>query len=261
MSTEFVGTNMSIAGDNASNKKNYKYPKIELPKFSGEIKKWLQFWFQFRKIHEDMQIENEDKFQYLIQAMIPGSRASDLVQSFPPTAENYEKVIQSLKHRFSREELLVEVYVRELLKLVLQNTMKPNEKPQLASLYDKLETHIRSPESLGVTADKCAAMLYPLVESALPEELLRVWQRGVVLGNNVESKERLTRLLQFIGSEVENKQRIAMAVKGFDLNTESEKHKKSKTRKGCANCDRVVNYEGRKDKMYLLHWRTPESRL
>lgn len=191
--------NLSIAGDNASNRRNFKLPKIELKKFNGEVKEWLQFWAQFKKIHENTLIDNEDKFQYLIQAMTPGSRASELVQSFPPTTKNYEKVIKSLKY-FGRDELLVEVYVRELLKLVLQNAMRPDEKPQLASLYDKLESHIRALESLGVTTEKCAAMLYPLVESSLPEELLRAWQRGVILGNNVESKERLTKFLQFIGS-------------------------------------------------------------
>ncbi|XP_077282626.1 uncharacterized protein LOC143908737 [Temnothorax americanus] len=63
----------------------------ELPKFSGELKNWLQFWSLFKNIHEDSSITKKDKFQYLIQAMVKDSRAYELVNSFPPTAINYDK--------------------------------------------------------------------------------------------------------------------------------------------------------------------------
>ncbi|KAF2891198.1 hypothetical protein ILUMI_14975, partial [Ignelater luminosus] len=66
------------AGDNADSKRRFKLPKIELKKFGGDLKDWLQFWSQFKNIHEDKSITTEDKFQYLIQAMIPNSRAADL---------------------------------------------------------------------------------------------------------------------------------------------------------------------------------------
>lgn len=96
---------------------------------------------------------------------MPDSRANELVNSFPPTAENYDKVITCLKNRFGRDDLVVEFYVRELLGLVLQNAVKNNKKTSVAALYDKVESYIRALGTLGVTTDKCAAMLYPLVES------------------------------------------------------------------------------------------------
>ncbi|XP_011698818.1 PREDICTED: uncharacterized protein LOC105456456 [Wasmannia auropunctata] len=116
--------------------RTYKLPKIQLPKFGGDLKDWLQFWSLFKHIHEDPNITKEDKFQYLIQAMRKDSRASVLVNSFPPTAANYEKVIASLKSRFGREDLLVEVYVREMLKLVLNQSAKSSY-TSLSSIYDK----------------------------------------------------------------------------------------------------------------------------
>ncbi|GBN76246.1 hypothetical protein AVEN_237561-1 [Araneus ventricosus] len=60
---------------------------------------------------------SEDKFQYLIQAITPGTRAASLIENFPPTAQNYPKAIELLKERFGREDLPVQVYVRELLKM------------------------------------------------------------------------------------------------------------------------------------------------
>lgn len=109
-----------------------KLSKIELKKYDGDVKEWLRFWSQFKKIHENPAVDKETKFQYLIQAMVPGSRAAELVGSFPPTDENYEKIITAIKNRFGRDEILVEVYMRELLKLVMQNVMKPDEKMKRA---------------------------------------------------------------------------------------------------------------------------------
>jgi hypothetical protein len=39
------------------------------------------------------------------------TKAGEIVDSFPPTAGNYAKAIDSLKSRFSREELLIGFYV------------------------------------------------------------------------------------------------------------------------------------------------------
>ncbi|KAF2886493.1 hypothetical protein ILUMI_19680 [Ignelater luminosus] len=162
------------AGDNADSKRRFKLPKIELKKFDGDLKDWLQFWSQFKNIHEDKSITTEDKFQYLIQAMIPNSRAADLVNKY-------------------KDELLVEVYVRKLLTLVISKAIKSSEQILLSKIYDKLEAQLRALESLGVTKDKCAAMLYPLVESSLPEELMRTWKRQAteIKSDNIE--ETLTK--------------------------------------------------------------------
>ncbi|XP_024871127.1 uncharacterized protein LOC112454128 [Temnothorax curvispinosus] len=203
--------------------KTSKFPKLELPKFSGNIKDWLPFWSQFKEINDDASISNEDKMQYLQQALV--SRANELVKSFPPTGENYEKAFMSLKNRFGRDYIIVEFYVRELLGLVLQNALRGNKKSSLASIYDKVECCIRALETLGVTMDKCADMLYPLVESSLPEEVLRAWQRSgqreAIGGNGQrETTDRLEKLLKFLQIEVENEERINMALTGFRSSTD-----------------------------------------
>ncbi|GFV19921.1 uncharacterized protein TNCV_1882891 [Trichonephila clavipes] len=77
--------------------RKFKLPKIELKKFNGEAKEYLTFWSQFQKIHEGRGIAAEDKMQYLLQSMEPGSKAERLVLSFPATAANYPKAIDTLK--------------------------------------------------------------------------------------------------------------------------------------------------------------------
>lgn len=136
-------SNRSISSRRESEiKSRYKLPKLKLVEFSGSPKEWLNFWSQFKGIHEDINLSEEEKFQYLIQATVIESVARRVVTSFLPTKENYNKAIEHLKSRFGKEKVLVEVYVRELLKLVLTNT-NGRQKIPLSTLYDILETQLR----------------------------------------------------------------------------------------------------------------------
>uniref|UniRef100_A0A5S6QNZ5 Ty3 transposon capsid-like protein domain-containing protein n=1 Tax=Trichuris muris TaxID=70415 RepID=A0A5S6QNZ5_TRIMR len=206
----------TIVSDGSSrSRRRFRLPKLELKRFNGDIDQWLSFWISFAQIHEDDSIAPEDKFQYLIQCMDENSRARELVESFPPTAGNYAKVIESLKSRFGRTELLVEVYVRKMLSLILRNAVRA-EPLKLSSLYDKLESYMRALETLGVTTESHVATILPLVESCLPGEILRAWQRtnrgqSNSLGCDALS-ERLKRLMEFLRREVEGEDRIALAM-------------------------------------------------
>lgn len=215
----------SAETDVTSGKRKFKLPVIQFKRFDGNVRDWLSFWALFRKVHEDTDIGMADKIEYLVQSTVPGSRARHLVESFPATGENYPKIIDSLKSRFGRDDLQIEVYIRELLKLILNNAMSKG-KIDISNLYDNIETQLRSLETLGIKSDKYSAMLFPLIESCLPEELLRVWQRSstalcaeivLVIKSNVTLENRLKALLQFLGNKVENEERICLAAEGFGI--------------------------------------------
>ena len=202
-------------------------------KFQGTVRDWLPFWNQFKRFHNDTSISKEDKFARLINATIPGTRAHDIVMSYPLSSENYDKAIQSLTDRFGRNELLVECYMRELLGLVLQNALKGSGKSSLSlsTLYDKLETYVNSLESLGVGPEKSAAILYPFVESAISEEILRAWQRtdkSAAADNdgNCNTKDLLMQLIKFLRTEVRSEERIEMARAGFGIPSDRDNTKK-----------------------------------
>ncbi|GBL89093.1 hypothetical protein AVEN_255230-1 [Araneus ventricosus] len=77
----------------SSSDRKYRLPKLELKKFNGDIKSFLGFWSQFSRIHEDEEMQSEDKFLYLIRVISLGTRAASLIESFPPTSKHYPKVI------------------------------------------------------------------------------------------------------------------------------------------------------------------------
>ena len=55
-------------------------------------------------------------------------------------------------------------------------------------LYDKLESNFRALESIGMTSDKYTAMLFPLVESCIPEEHVENLHNGIHLAIVLEMK-------------------------------------------------------------------------
>ncbi|XP_045463499.1 uncharacterized protein LOC123673102 isoform X2 [Harmonia axyridis] len=196
--------------------KNFNLPKLEIKKFDGNVKHWINFWGQFRKIDENSDLPDEDKFQYLIQSTEENLPARNLVESFPPSANNYKIAVDQLKTRFARDEVLIQVYVRELLSLVLSQHISPEKSGMaLSNLYNKLETQLRALETLGVTSDKYATMLLPLVESAIRHELLKVWERNRLTNDNFVNE--LQGLLKFLKAEVEADERIKLAQTSFSL--------------------------------------------
>ncbi|XP_067121310.1 uncharacterized protein [Centruroides vittatus] len=218
-------------GETGYSKGNFKLPKIELQKFDGNLKNYLSFWGLFKKIHEDPNISDLDKFQYLIQSTLKGSRAREVIESFPVTAEHYSQAIECLNSRFGREDVLIEVYVRELLSLVLNNALGQEHKLPIVKLYDRIETQLRSLKMLGVTTDKCASMLYPLVESSLPTDLLRIWERhlnSMLLKSGRENFNKLETLMQFLRNEIESEEKISLATSGFGFQNKTKKVVQSK---------------------------------
>ncbi|GBM69889.1 hypothetical protein AVEN_154522-1 [Araneus ventricosus] len=115
-----------------------------MKKFSSEANDYLTFWSLFKKIHDDHSIADEDKMLYLMQSMQPVSKAEHLVLSFPAAADNYNKAISQLIQHFRREDLLVQIYVRDLLNLVMKNATTGRAKVDLQRLYDELEGKIRA---------------------------------------------------------------------------------------------------------------------
>ena len=102
--------------------------------------------------------------------------------------------------------------------------------------------------------------MYPLVESSLPEELLRTWQRHSSTTIADVSKDQLTKLMEFLQAEVENEERIALAVGGFGTSSDKSKTKEErrfkKRGKSCIFCSgshesaqceqaREISYESR----------------
>ncbi|GFY35955.1 putative RNA-directed DNA polymerase from transposon X-element [Trichonephila clavipes] len=226
------------------NTRKFKLPKLELTRLNGDTKDFLNFWSQFEKIHIDSNIDDDDEMHYLIQCSVPGSKMFSLVSSFPPTKENYRKAVQQVKERFGRD-LLVQIYIRDLLGLVMQNATG-KIKLYLSELYDVLKSKLLVLESLGRTQEKFADFLETLVESCLPEAVLRAWERCRIAETTSEGQDSgrsLDRLMTFLPKEVESDEMILLARTGLG-STQRQKIKANEEEPSLAISTALVNTKG-----------------
>ncbi|UYV77574.1 hypothetical protein LAZ67_15001604, partial [Cordylochernes scorpioides] len=167
---------------------NVKLPELALKSYDGSLEGWLPWWAQFSKIHENKNLSDSDRFLYLRQAIVPNSEAYRVVASYPVTGANYALAVQALQERFGDPNILTELYVRRLLNSVISNVKKENR--DLSSLYDELSSHLRSLETLGIDPQLSGIFLYPLVESSLPSDILKIWHRHPSSGYGMELAKR-----------------------------------------------------------------------
>ena len=85
---------------------------------------------------------------------------------------------------------------------------------KLDEVSDELELHLRSLEVLGDTQDQSAAVLYPLVESSLPNDILKTQQRSAMSGYEDEDSDKssdkcLKSLMKFLRLEVKGAERLS----------------------------------------------------
>ncbi|UYV75102.1 hypothetical protein LAZ67_12002471 [Cordylochernes scorpioides] len=203
-----------------------RLPTIELPKFSGNLIDWLTFWAQFEKIHLDIRLKDSDKFYYLLQSLSVDTEAYKIVSIYPLTEENYSKAIDALRRRYANPDLLLQVYVRELLKLVIDSA-SGKKKLSFHELYYKLQSYLGSLKSLNLESAGPDTWLYPLVESCLSDELLLTWQRrSQFIKLDVEHQTRLDQLMDFLEREILIQQNIQLAKGGFQIAETSDQERK-----------------------------------
>ena len=171
-----------------------RLPKINLPRFNGEITRFSSFWDSFESlVHKNEELSGIDKFNYLVSLLEgPAARA---VQGLPLTETNYDHAVELLKERYGNKQKIVSAHMEELLKLPICSQEKTSE---LRSLYDKINIHIRGLESLGVNAEHYGSLLIPVLMQRIPKNIaLQIARQS--------SKDvwHMTEILEIIRSEVE----------------------------------------------------------
>ena len=109
----------------------------------------------------------------------------------------------------------------------------------LSELFDKLSSQLKNLESLNLQINNYSLLLVPLIESCLPVETLKHWNR-LKTSNLTNSQENLNinsldSLMSFLQAEVDSEARILMSKEGFDTQESTASslftHKKLTTEK------------------------------
>ncbi|KAM7293122.1 hypothetical protein ISCGN_026252 [Ixodes scapularis] len=135
-----------------------KLPKLELHKFNGKNISWQEFWEQFKQvIPTNDQLATLDKFGYLRAAVT--SEASSAIRGFSPTSRCCEDAVLLLRKQPVRDA---------------------DDVRGLRRLYETIISHLRELEVLGQKHQTLGALLFPVVQRALPKEILLDFNRTIV---------------------------------------------------------------------------------
>ena len=105
----------SVTSTPSSDGKGVKLPKLDVPKFDGEILNWRSFWEQFCiSVHDRTNLSDAEKLVYLQQSLKGGS-AKSTIEGLSRSGDNYAEAVGCLQSRYDRPRLIHKAHVSMIL--------------------------------------------------------------------------------------------------------------------------------------------------
>ncbi|XP_064481411.1 uncharacterized protein LOC135394547 [Ornithodoros turicata] len=209
------GTGHTASGSILSSTRRPNLPKLELIKFDGNMENWQEFWIRFESIvHCNSSLSNNEKMSYL-SSVLKGEAAAS-VKGLQLTGDMYDTAVKMLQDRFGNPDSLMQFHLKRLL--AIQEVRSTRNVSELRRLHDTARAHIRSLEALGTGLSSYSSLLYPVLQQALPVDLVLSFQRRLhteaadATGTADDRHEKvLGKLLDFIKMEAECREHVAAA--------------------------------------------------
>ena len=128
--------------------------------------------------------------------------AFSTVKGLSLSNSNYSVAMDLLTERFGDKQ--VSTHMSKLLEL--KSVISINDTKNLRSLYDEIETQVRSLNCLGINSNSYGPMLVPVLMGELPEELKLIISRQ--LGKNIWDVQVIIELFR---KELEAREKIYVA--------------------------------------------------
>ncbi|XP_067041142.1 uncharacterized protein [Acropora muricata] len=179
---------------------NLKLPRIELPKFSGDVLKFQNFWDQFEAaVHDNADLPNVQKFTYL-RSVLNGN-ALQTTEGFEVTGANYQPAVECLKHRYGRRRVVISSLVKSVVQMDAKSVVTA---PSLRDLYDTLKNRTRALEALGEIPKSHGCILLAIFELKLPSAILEKWE--LELADTPDDEIDLELFFKFLNRQVVSKE-------------------------------------------------------
>ena len=189
----------TTSGSAQHKQSHLKLPKLELPKFDGDVLKFQNFWDQFEAaVHDNDNVPAVQKFTYL-RSVLEGA-AYHTIEGFEITSAIYQHAV-ALKHRFVRKRIIISSLVKSIVQL------KPRSNKgveSLRDLHDTPKTRIRALEALGEKPMTHSCILLPILETKLRPELSEKWELELTDIN--EESVDLELFFKFLNKQVISKE-------------------------------------------------------
>ena len=117
-------------------------------------------------MHNNESITNIEKFTYL--KIYLDKSALQAIEGFPLISENYTEAWNLLNDQYGNEQYIITCHMEKLVKL--EPVIHPGVK-DLRKLYDTVESHVQSPNSLGINYQHFSLLLIPIILERLPNTI------------------------------------------------------------------------------------------
>ncbi len=152
----------------ASRVKAVKLPYLQLKRFNGKPTEWNSFWDSFASaVDNNKELEPVQKFNYLKSYL--GGTAVRTIEGLKPTNETYSEAVKLLKERYGNKQVIISSHMRKFAEI--KEVKSITDLKELRDLYDKVETNVRSLESMGVSTESYGTFLAPQILQKLPTKL------------------------------------------------------------------------------------------
>ena len=190
----------TTSGSAEHNQPHLKLPKLELPKFDGDVLKFQNFGGQFEAaVHDNDNVPAVQKFTFL-RSVLEGF-AYHTIEGFEVTSANYQHAVDALKHRFGRKRIIIS----SLVKSIVQLEPRPNKGVEsLRDLHDTLKNRIRTLEALGEKLMTHSRIILSTLATTLPPELSEKWE--LALTDIKEESVDLELFFKFLNKQVISKE-------------------------------------------------------
>ncbi|XP_060598916.1 uncharacterized protein LOC132752597 [Ruditapes philippinarum] len=144
----------------------HKLPKLDLPKFDGNVLDWCSFWDSYESaIHTNLSLSGVQKFNYLKSCL--KNEALQTIAGFALTNVNYEQAISLLHERYGQKDRIIQTYMKALLEVpapryTIQSVRK---------FYNTTETYIRALASLNQNETTYGSLLTPVILQKLQPDV------------------------------------------------------------------------------------------
>ena len=106
-----------------------------------------------------------------MKSLLEGKAAST-VAGMSLSNENYKQATHLLQERFGNTQVIISAHMDTLLKIgEIKGFSQEQELTQRRGIYDKIETHVRVLQSLGIGSTRYGSLLTPVVLSIIQEAM------------------------------------------------------------------------------------------
>ena len=149
-----------------------RLPRLDVPKFDGNIVNWKTFWEQFSiSIDSRPHLSDSEKLVYLRHSLKDGS-AKGVIEGLSRSGEYYAEAIESLKKRYDRPRLIHQTHVRMILEAT---PLKEGSGKELRRLHDTVQQHLRALRAMDY--DPSGPFITSILELKLDTNTVFEWQK------------------------------------------------------------------------------------